>query len=298
MTSTVLISALLLSLGAPPRPPATADDTTTAWYQLGQDIAAIRAELLQLRLLIDARCPSPSGAATPLNTLPAAKPTMTTPAPPTSPGEPNPPPPPNESSGPVVAPSLPPLPDEPAEAPRTRLRGTVQLPGVPDAPIWVYVGDILARPVRRASARMAQSRMEFVPSALVIQRGTKVEFPNLDVVYHNVFSFSKPNHFDLGLYRAQDRYNTHVFAEPGLVRVYCHIHPEMTATILVTPNAFVTAAVDGAYELEGVPRGPRTIMAWSPHGGWAEVKVNLSRPEQRLNLTLRRADPDAIRPPN
>ena len=79
---------------------------------------------------------------------------------------------------------------------------------------------------------------------LAVPVGSTVEFPNNDGIFHNVFSLSGPQPFDLGLYRAgESRQRT--FTSPGIYRVFCNIHPQMTAMIVVAPSAFTTVAGAG-----------------------------------------------------
>jgi plastocyanin len=127
----------------------------------------------------------------------------------------------------------------------------------------VYVeGPFPARPA--ATAQMAQKDLEFVPSLLPIQAGTRVYFPNEDDTYHNIFSYSPTKRFDLGRYRSDERpIPSVVFDRAGLVALHCDIHEHMRALILVldTPY-FVVTAPNGTYRLPDVPAGPHTVKVW------------------------------------
>ncbi|HWF11165.1 MAG TPA: carboxypeptidase regulatory-like domain-containing protein [Bryobacteraceae bacterium] len=115
--------------------------------------------------------------------------------------------------------------------------------------------------------KMEQENRRFVPEMLVVQAGSKVSFPNLDPIFHNVFSLSGAKTFDLGNYPKGD---TRIvsFPEPGIVFVNCHLHSNMTATIVVAPNKWNTkAGRDGHFELTGVPPGKYTIVAWHKTSG-------------------------------
>jgi hypothetical protein len=90
-----------------------------------------------------------------------------------------------------------------------------------------------------------------------------VSFPNGDPFFHNVFSPSPTRKFDLGQYKKGDQ-KTKDFPSVGVVDVYCNIHPEMAATILVLPNRrFVMAGADGTFAIDGVPEGTWKIYAYS-----------------------------------
>ena len=156
--------------------------------------------------------------------------------------------------------------------PTGELRGNVTLgvAGVPlaaVAPVVVYLeplGDAGAgasSPHR--TARMRQKDAHFAPPFLVVAAGTSVEMANDDAIYHNVFSYSHPNDFDLGLYPAGES-RTLVLRHPGVVKLYCSIHESMNATILVTPlRWFDVVDAKGGYVLEGVQPGRYRAVVWS-----------------------------------
>ncbi|MBI5693205.1 MAG: carboxypeptidase regulatory-like domain-containing protein [Verrucomicrobia bacterium] len=128
----------------------------------------------------------------------------------------------------------------------------------------VYLEGQFPAPATPPVASMRQKDLTFLPSLLPIQAGTRVEFPNLDDTYHNIFSFSPAKRFDLGRYRAEDRpIPSQVFDTPGLVTLRCDIHEHMRALILVlaTPHFVVTDA-DGRFRLTGLPAGRYTLKAW------------------------------------
>lgn len=110
--------------------------------------------------------------------------------------------------------------------------------------------------------QMVTERKELVPRVLVVPRGSRVRFPNQDPILHNVFSVSSPNQFDLGLYR-QGPGKEKRFEEAGLVRVYCNVHHNMVAYILVlnTPYSASPNAA-GEFVLTGLPRGPGKLVVW------------------------------------
>lgn len=132
------------------------------------------------------------------------------------------------------------------------------------SPPVVFVKEIpgfKAKPGRPGA--MAQKDKAFKPSLLLIPAGSTVKFPNEDLFFHNVFSLSAGNDFDLGMYSQGDAKSVR-FTQPGVVEVFCNIHPEMVGTIIVLQNPYVAQATpDGAYELS-VPPGNHTLVAWSP----------------------------------
>lgn len=112
-------------------------------------------------------------------------------------------------------------------------------------------------------ARLNQRDERFVPHVLAITAGTWVDFPNSDMTYHNVFSLSKGNEFNLGRYAA-GRSRAFRFDHPGIVRVFCEIHSHMSAFILVFAHRFFAVTDDdGRYRIEGVPPGTYTLEVWN-----------------------------------
>lgn len=110
-------------------------------------------------------------------------------------------------------------------------------------------------------AKMSQRDKTFFPSVLPIVAGQKVEFSNRDVVLHNVFSRSVARRFDAGKNRPGEAY-VETFKKTGIIDVYCDIHEQMVATVVVVPNrAFAVTDKDGRFELRGVPPGRHPLFA-------------------------------------
>jgi plastocyanin len=137
----------------------------------------------------------------------------------------------------------------------------------------VYVDDIGGS--ARGSATMKQEGKEFVPKVLVVRKGTTVGFPNLDAFFHNVFSVSPGSSFDLGSY-PQGETRTVRMSKPGVVTVYCNMHPKMVGYILVVPNGhYVRAGKDGFFRIPNVPAGSRRIVAWAPNAKPTVAQANV-----------------------
>jgi plastocyanin len=130
-------------------------------------------------------------------------------------------------------------------------------------------------PPKSGHYELKQRDKTFVPHVLAVLVGSVVTFPNNDPIFHNVFSLSRPMPFDLGLYRAGDS-KTRVFTQPAIYRVFCNIHPQMSALLLVLPTSFITEAnAKGSYRME-VPPGQYRLTAWSERSQPATVTVDLS----------------------
>lgn len=115
-----------------------------------------------------------------------------------------------------------------------------------------------------ARPRLAQQGQAFVPRVLAVAVGTEVDFPNMDPIYHNVFSLSPVRRFDLGKY-PRGHSKTVKFNHTGLVNVYCDIHSDMAAFVLVLQNhAFAQPGADGTYALPELPAGRYELKVWHP----------------------------------
>ncbi len=103
-------------------------------------------------------------------------------------------------------------------------------------------------------AVMLQKNKMFTPHIMPVVAGTTIDFPNGDPIFHSAFSTYGGQIFDLGLY-APGTSRSVRFRRPGIVRVFCNIHPSMSAVILVlsTPY-FVVTQRDGSFRLD-VPPG-------------------------------------------
>ena len=128
----------------------------------------------------------------------------------------------------------------------------------------VYLEGNFPTPAALPAKEMGQKNMTFIPSLLPVERGTKVEFPNYDDVYHNIFSYSPAKRFDLGRYPPNEKpIPSVVFDRTGLVTVRCDIHEHMRALILVleTPH-FTISDAQGHYRLMNLPAGHFVLKAW------------------------------------
>jgi plastocyanin len=114
-----------------------------------------------------------------------------------------------------------------------------------------------------------------LPHVMIVPAGASVSFPNDDPISHNLFSLSPGNQFDLGLYRKGPG-KAQTFNTPGVVNVYCNVHPNMSAVIHVmnTPYyGFANAA--GAFSFD-VPPGRYRLAAWHELGGSTETIIEVA----------------------
>lgn len=100
---------------------------------------------------------------------------------------------------------------------------------------------------------MLQKNKMFTPHILPVVTGTFVDFPNADPIFHNAFSSYNGQIFDVGLYPPGTSKSVR-FSRPGVVRVFCNIHPSMSAVILVmNTEYFTTTTKDGSFALNLPP---------------------------------------------
>jgi plastocyanin len=130
-------------------------------------------------------------------------------------------------------------------------------------------------------AVLAQKNKTFEPHLLVITRGSSVEFPNQDPWFHNVFSLFNGKRFDLGLYEAGTSRTVH-FDREGVSFIFCNIHSEMSAVIVVVATPyFTTTNKQGEFSIANVPPGRYLLHVWNENALPATLQA-LSQ-EVRIN---------------
>jgi plastocyanin len=171
------------------------------------------------------------------------------------------------------------------------ITGRVEVKGKPWGPIYVYVENVKESPVDR-SVEILQKDRSFIPNVLVVQKGTRVAFPNGDPFLHNVFSPSATQPFDLGSYRQGDAAGAVRLFQPGVVEVLCNMHAKMRANVLVVPNHYhVKASGDGSFRLENVPVGSRQLVAWTPDARPVTEAVTLTGAGANVKFALQVGPP-------
>lgn len=134
---------------------------------------------------------------------------------------------------------------------------------------------------------MAQEDTAFAPAVVVVPVHADVRFPNHDPFFHNVFSYSTAQRFDLGRYpRGESK--TVRFDEPGVVKVYCEVHQSMRGAIVVTENPFhAILGPDGTFALDGVPPGAHKLVVWHVDLGSTTREIRVTDGgTARVDLTI------------
>ncbi len=151
----------------------------------------------------------------------------------------------------------------------------------------VYVDEAGTGPARNKTLEIRQQDKQFIPSSAVVQRGTRLVFPNYDAIFHNVFSPSAGNTFDLGAYQAGEKARSVIVSKPGVVEIFCNIHSRMAASVLVVPGPNFTAVdAQGRFRLEGVPSGKRTLVVWAPEAEPVSKTIEVSGDTNDVKLTI------------
>ena len=182
---------------------------------------------------------------------------------------------------------------------KVALEGDVTGPFSPATVVWLAPMGAAAdsTPVVPMHAVLAQKNKTFEPHLLVVTRGSTVEFPNHDPWFHNVFSLFDGKRFDLGLYEAGSSRTVH-FDREGISFIFCNIHPEMSAVVVVldTPY-FATTNKRGAFTIPAVVPGSYMLHVWNENGLPAalaklsrEVQVrDSSRSVGQINIPMSRS---------
>ena len=156
--------------------------------------------------------------------------------------------------------------------------------------VVVYLDQIQGGPVIPPAALKKEYSMEthnkqLSPRILAVPVGAKIDFPNYDPIFHNLFSVSRPNDFDLGLYKGGTT-RTKSFTVPGVVRVYCNVHPQMSATIVVANSPYYAAADRaGNFALGQIQDGTYMIRAYTEEGQ-TEQKIEVGATPLKVTLTI------------
>ena len=106
-----------------------------------------------------------------------------------------------------------------------------------------------------------QTHKRFEPHLLAAPVGSTIWFPNLDPFFHNVFSLYDGNRFDLGLYEAGATHSAR-FDRPGICFIFCNIHPEMSAVVVVVDGPYAVSNREGRVIIPNVAPGQYQVYAW------------------------------------
>lgn len=153
--------------------------------------------------------------------------------------------------------------------------GTVATPVPKHAAVWLEGVPAGSWTVPKEVPTIQQKHARFSPDFLVMAAGQSLSLPNDDRITHNVFSVSPTKKFDLGQY-PQGETRTVQLDKPGIVELFCNIHENMHATVVVAPSTFFAVAdASGHFAIAGVPAGTYKVVAFSPEAGRATTTVTV-----------------------
>jgi plastocyanin len=159
-------------------------------------------------------------------------------------------------------------------------------PDLGDAVLYLEGAATPATTAKPATVDVAITDKVYAPHVVVVPIGSTVRFPNHDPFNHNVFSVSEPNSFDLGLY-GRGEAKSHTFEHPGLVRIYCNVHPRMVAYVLVMENRYYAQpANDGSFAIDNVAPGRYRLHVWHERIPTEVVKDVTAGPGGDLQIAL------------
>lgn len=161
-----------------------------------------------------------------------------------------------------------------------------QHPVVDETLVWLEPAARVA-PRKPMNFTMTTRGKTLLPHVLVIPVGSTVQFPNDDPISHNLFSLSSGNNFDLGLYR-RGTGKSYTFRTPGVVNVYCNVHPTMSSVIYVMSSPyFAFTDANGNFALPDIAPGSYTLVAWNEQGGMTQSKLDVpAAGKSNVGITL------------
>ena len=148
-------------------------------------------------------------------------------------------------------------------------------------------------PRRTPKFRVIEQRNKmFAPHLIAVPVGSTVAFPNFDTIYHNVFSLSQPQRFDLGMYKGGDMREMK-FAKPGIIRIGCNIHANMSAYLVVVDAPhYVVAEQDGGFAFHSLKPGRYKVQAWSEQSSEPVVtEITLKAGDNETTIDLKAGAP-------
>jgi plastocyanin len=156
------------------------------------------------------------------------------------------------------------------------------------SPAVVWIEGVEPSKMEPRSVEIRQEGIEFRPRVLALPVGSTVNFSNADDVFHNVFSYSKAEKFDLGKY-PKGQSKSVEFKNRGLVDVRCEVHDHMRSYIHIFDHPYYAIVEgDGSYRIPKVPPGKYTLVAWKEFFDPVRQEIEVKADGARVDLTLSR----------
>ncbi len=150
---------------------------------------------------------------------------------------------------------------------------------IPPEEVVIYLKKVPGKySAPKKHVQLDQKYLQFTTRVLPVLKGTTVDFTNHDPVYHNVFTNSQLNKFDLGRKKSGETASVKMMHTEVPVKVYCEVHAAMKAYILVLDNPFFTKVGPGqTFSIKGIPPGTYTMVAWHDYWEPVEQKVTIKK---------------------
>lgn len=162
-------------------------------------------------------------------------------------------------------------------------------PSVSSAVVWLK--GVAPAKVEPKRVEVQQEGLEFRPRVVALPAGSTIDFPNGDDLFHNVFSLSPVNSFDLGKYPKGDPDHFRVFPKKGQVDLRCRVHEHMRCYIHIFDHPyFAVAAEDGAYSIPNVPPGKYSLVVWKEDYDLVEREIEVKADGAKLDVEIVRSE--------
>jgi plastocyanin len=172
------------------------------------------------------------------------------------------------------------------------ISGHAHVAGSPPREAYVYLDGPRQVASHPPSIEIKQADRQFEPAVAVVPMGAQILFPNHDTVFHNVFSNTPGDAFDVGTLKAGQTPKPVTMLKPGHVEVFCNIHSRMRADVLVVPNAHWTRVhPDGTFTLPAIPVGSRRVVLWGPGLKPVSQQIEVTAEGATVTLTTEAAPP-------
>ena len=110
--------------------------------------------------------------------------------------------------------------------------------------------------------------------------------PNDDMIFHNVFSYSKAKRFDLGRYPKGES-KSETFETKGQIDLRCEVHDHLRGYIHVFDHPYYAiASADGSYSIPQVPPGKYTLVAWKEFFDPVRQEIEVKAGATKFDVTV------------
>jgi plastocyanin len=191
--------------------------------------------------------------------------------------------------------------DEPEAKPaKGSLAGTMQIDGKAGGAIGIVTLEPIGKKWKKRTPKVRvveQRDRNFAPHVLAVPVGSTVTFPNFDQVFHNVFSVSEAQKFDLGLYKGGQAREM-VFEKEGIVRLGCNLHANMSAYVVVVgaPH-YAVADASGGFRFKSLEPGKYTLRAWSEKSlAPVTQEITIASGDNKVNVGVKADAPQGPAP--